>query len=120
MRLEFERRLRGVRDARELYTQRRESLEKANLELSAARATANESMAILDPANLASKPYKGGRSKVAFAGGFVTLILALGYAVARVLLDDRVHDPGDLRQLGLRPPLGVVPRISSAPRGRRG
>ena len=120
VRLEFERRLRGVRDARELYTQRRESLEKANLELSAARATANESMAILDPANLASKPYKGGRSKVAFAGGFVTLILALGYAVARVLLDDRVHDPGDLRQLGLRPPLGVVPRISSAPRGRRG
>jgi uncharacterized protein involved in exopolysaccharide biosynthesis len=120
LRLEFERRLRAVRDARELYAQRRETLEKANLELSAAQAAANESMAILDPANLPTKPFKGGRSKIALGGGVLSLVLAIAYALASVLFDDRVRDASDLRQLGLRPPLGVVPRISSAPRGRRG
>jgi uncharacterized protein involved in exopolysaccharide biosynthesis len=120
LRLEFERRLRAVRDARELYAQRRETLEKANLELSAAQAAANESMAILDPANLPTKPFKGGRSKIALGGGFLSLILAVAYAVAAVLFDDRVRDVSDLRQLGLRAPLGVIPRISVPPRGRRG
>ena len=120
IRLEFERRLRSVRDARELYTQRREALEKANLELSAAQATASESMAILDPANLPTKPFKGGRTKVALGGGVAALLLGLAYAVARVLLDDRVHDIGDLRQLGLKAPLGAIPHISPTERGRRG
>jgi hypothetical protein len=120
LRLEFERRLRAVRDARELYAQRRETLEKANLELSAAQAAANESMAILDPANLPTKPFKGGRSKIALGGGILSLLLALAYAVASVLFDDRVRDVSDLRQLGLRAPLGVIPRLSLPPRGRRG
>jgi uncharacterized protein involved in exopolysaccharide biosynthesis len=120
VRLEFERRLRAVRDARELYAQRRETLEKATLELSAAQAAANESMAILDPANLPTKPFKGGRSKIAIGGGVFALVLAIAYALASVLFDDRVRDASDLRQLGLRPPLGVLPRPPSAPRGRRG
>jgi uncharacterized protein involved in exopolysaccharide biosynthesis len=121
LRLEFERRLRAVRDAREVYATRRESMEKANLELAAAQAAANESMAILDPANLPTKPYKGGRSKVALGGGVASLLLALAYAVASVLLDDRVRDVSDLKQLGLRVPLGVLPRIASpSARGRRG
>jgi hypothetical protein len=120
LRLEFERRLRAVRDAREVYATRRESLEKANLELSAAQAAANESMAILDPANLPTKPYKGGRSKIALGGGVASLLLAIAYAIASVLLDDRVRDVSDLKQLGLRVPLGVLPRISSTARGRRG
>lgn len=120
VRLEFERRLRAVRDARELYAQRRETLEKANLELSAAQAAANESMAILDPANLPTKPFKGGRSKIALGGGLLSLVIALAYAVASVLLDDRVRDVSDLRQLGLRAPLGVLPRLSSTARSRRG
>ncbi len=120
LRLDFERGLRAVRDAREVYTQRHDSMEKAKLELSAARATANESMSVLDPANLPTKPYKGGRSKVAMGGGLASLIFALAYAVIAVLLDDRVRDASDLRQLGLRAPIGVIPKISSAPRGRRG
>jgi uncharacterized protein involved in exopolysaccharide biosynthesis len=120
LRLELERRMRAVRDAREVYAARREALEKANLELSAAQAAANESMAILDPANLPTKPYKGGRSKIAFGGGFASVLIALAYAVAAVVLDDRVRDVSDLKQLGLRAPLGVIPRIRPVSRGRRG
>jgi capsular polysaccharide biosynthesis protein len=77
-------------------------------------------MAILDPANLPTKPYKGGRSKIALGGGVASLLLAVAYALAAVLLDDRVRDVSDLKQLGLRIPLGVLPRIPSTARGRRG
>jgi capsular polysaccharide biosynthesis protein len=41
----------------------------------------------------------------------VGIILALGYAAARVLFNDRIIDQGDLEALGIIPVLGTVPQL---------
>jgi Mrp family chromosome partitioning ATPase len=79
-----------------------------------ADATAKQSqneMQILEPAYRPMRPDRG-RGRIFFAGAAVALFLALGYAAARVLLNDIVLDEGDIAALGGPPMLVAVPHLS--------
>ncbi|MDI1437019.1 hypothetical protein [Polyangium sorediatum] len=82
----------------------------ASLSASAAEEEAQEALVVVDPAYLPVKPDRG-RGRVFFAGSFVALFLALGYAGARVLLCETILDEGDVEALGEPPLLVSVPHI---------
>ncbi|MDI1444740.1 hypothetical protein [Polyangium sp. 6x1] len=82
----------------------------ASLSASAAEEEAQEALVVADPAYLPVKPDRG-RGRVFFAGSFVALFLALGYASARVLLCETILDEGDVEALGEPPLLVSVPHI---------
>lgn len=82
----------------------------ASLSASAAEEEAQEALVVVDPAYLPVKPDRG-RGRVFFAGSFVALFLALGYASARVLLCETILDEGDVEALGEPPLLVSVPHI---------
>jgi uncharacterized protein involved in exopolysaccharide biosynthesis len=110
---EYERLGRTVRLARENYAERKVDLDKARLALNVTSASAGDSLTVLDPAYLPMTPSKGGRSKTAMMGGVVALIVAILYAVARVLFNDTLIDQADVEALRLIPVLGVLPKLPS-------
>lgn len=71
-----------------------------------------EEMQILEPAYLPTRPDRG-RGRVFFAGVTVAFFLAFGYAAARVLLDDKLLDEGDVAALGGPAVLVSMPRLPS-------
>jgi hypothetical protein len=115
---EYERLGRTVRLARETYSERKVDLDKARLAVNVASASAGDSLTVLDPAYLPMTPSKGGRSKTAMMGGAVALIVAILYAIARVLFNDTLIDQADVEALRLIPVLGVLPRIGSPGSGK--
>lgn len=76
-----------------------------------ARQNQNE-MQILEPAYRPMRPDRGGRTRIFFAGAAVALFLALGYAAARVLLNDTLLDEGDIAAIGGPPMLVAVPHLT--------
>jgi Mrp family chromosome partitioning ATPase len=89
----------------------------ADLSADAVARQGHEAMEILEPAYLPTRPDRG-RGRVFFAGAAITLFLALAYAAARVLLDDRLRDEGDVAALGGPPVLVAMPRLPE-PAARR-
>src|SRR6185369_14715760 len=73
-------------------------------------------LAILDPASRPGLPLIDVRKKVAIAGVFLSLLLAVGAAVLRARADDRIHDTADAEWLGGKPVLVLLP---APPRERR-
>jgi len=114
---EWQRNLRAMNDARAHHDDVKMRTERAKLALEAARAQASERMAVVDPPYRPTHPAKGGRTNTALAGMALALLLAIGWATARVTLDDRVFDARDVEALGVAPLLGVIPKIAPA-RGR--
>ncbi len=82
----------------------------ASLGTNAAEQEAEEGLVVVDPAYLPVKPDRG-RGRVFFAGSFVALFVALGYAGSRVLLCETIFDEGDVEALGEPPLLVSVPHI---------
>ncbi len=78
----------------------------------AERKTASE-MQVLDPAYLPTRPDKG-RGGVFLVGSFMAILFAFGLSGARVLLDDRLHDEGDVVSAGGPQVLVTLPRIPPA------
>ena len=113
---EWQRLLSVLHDERVEHDDLKLRLERARLAANAAEATGGDQMTVIDPAYKPLSPSKGGRTKTALAGGFMTMILALCYAFARVLTNDTLFDAADVEALRMIPVLGVVPKIrASAP-----
>jgi capsular polysaccharide biosynthesis protein len=89
-------------------------LERARLSANAAEATGGDQMTVIDPAYKPLSPSKGGRTKTALAGGTLTIILAICYAFARVLMNDTIFDSADVEAMHLIPVLGVLPKVRSS------
>jgi Mrp family chromosome partitioning ATPase len=85
--------------ARERLRTIQTSARAAELSRDAVAKQGRAEMMILEPAYLPSRPDRG-RGRVFFAGAAMTLFFALGYAAARVLLDDALLDEGDVAALG--------------------
>jgi Mrp family chromosome partitioning ATPase len=101
--------------ARDHFRKAQDKERVASLSATAAEREGEEELVIVDPAYLPEKPDRG-RGRVFFAGSFVALFLALGYAGARVLLCDTVFDEGDVETLGGPPLLVSLPHIAEPAR----
>lgn len=108
---DWQRLLRALNEARSHHDDLKARAERAKLALAAARAQANERMAIVDPPYRPTHPSKGGRTNVALAGLGMTWLLAIGYGTMRVTFDDRLIDADDVEALGVTQVLGVVPKL---------
>lgn len=108
---DWQRLLRATSDAKSAHDDIVRRLDSASLRASAAEATGDAQMEIIDAAYKPTRPTRGGRTNVALAGLACALFIALGYAFARVLTDDTLIDAQDLEMLGVVPTLGVIPRL---------
>ena len=117
---DWQRLLRALSESKAHHDDLNLRVERAKLALEATRAQASERMAVVDPPFRPTHPAKGGRTNVAIAGLAMACLLAMGYATARVSLDDTLVDVDDVEALGLAPVLGVVPaaRPDSAKKAR--
>lgn len=114
---EWQRLLRSVTDAKAEHETLRRRMEQANLEKSAVEATGSDQLEIIEPAYKPVRPSRGGRTKVALLGLVCSIIVAVCYAGARVVTDDRILDASDVEALGEVPLLGVIPRIEASDGG---
>ncbi|MDC3960330.1 hypothetical protein KEG38_41135 [Polyangium jinanense] len=96
--------------ARENFRKVQEKERGASLTATAAEEEAEAALVIADPAYLPVRPDRG-RGRVFFAGSFLAMFLALGYAGSRVLLCETILDEGDVEALGEPPLLVSVPHI---------
>ena len=118
---EWQRLLSALHDERVEHDDLKLRLERARLASNAAEAAGGDEMTVIDPAYKPLTPSKGGRTRTALAGGFLTLILAAAYAFARVFMNDTLFDSADVEALNLIPVLGVLPKVRpSAPPGPPG
>jgi uncharacterized protein involved in exopolysaccharide biosynthesis len=108
---EWQRLLSTLHDVRVEHDDLKQKLERAKLSASAAESQGGDTMTVIDPAYLPLHPSKGGRTKTALTGGILALILALGYAFARVLFNDTIIDSADVEAMNLLPVLGVLPKV---------
>ncbi|MEO6419710.1 MAG: hypothetical protein ABIP39_09905, partial [Polyangiaceae bacterium] len=86
-------------------------MERAKLHASAAEATSGDQMEVIDPAYKPTRPARGGRTNAALVGGAIALIVSIGYAFMRVLLNDTIIDAADVEALQLIPVLGIMPML---------
>ncbi|UQA56650.1 CpsD/CapB family tyrosine-protein kinase [Polyangium aurulentum] len=84
----------------------------ASLSVAAAERESQEELVVVDPAYVPVRPDKG-RGRVFFAGSFVALFFALGFAGARVMLNDTLFDEGDVEAVGGPPLIVALPHISA-------
>lgn len=85
--------------AREKLEAIQQTSRNADLSADAVARQGHEEMQILEPAYLPTRPDRG-RGRIFFAGAAIAILLAVGYAAARVLLDDTILDEGDVTALG--------------------
>lgn len=83
----------------------------ADLSADAVAKQGREEMQILEPAYLPMRPDRG-RGRVFLIGATITVFLAVGWAAARVLLDDTLRDAGDLIAVGGPPVLVLMPHAA--------
>jgi Mrp family chromosome partitioning ATPase len=86
----------------------------ADVSADAVEKQSQEEMQILEPAYLPTRPDRG-HGRVFFAGAALALLLALGYAAGRVLLNDTLLDEGDVIALGGPQVLVTLPDLPTAP-----
>jgi Mrp family chromosome partitioning ATPase len=100
--------------AREKLHTIQQNARAADLSADAVARQGHEEMQILEPAYLPTRP-EHGRGRVFFAGAAIAIFLALGSAVARVLLDDTLLDEGDVAVLGGPAVLVSLPHLAAPP-----
>ena len=86
----------------------------ADISADAVEKQSQEEMQILEPAYLPTRPERG-HGRVFFAGATLALLLALGYATCRVLLNDTLLDEGDVLALGGPQVLVTLPERPEPP-----
>ncbi len=86
----------------------------ADISADAVEKQSQEEMQILEPAYRPTRPDRG-RGRVFFAGATFALLLALGYAAGRVLLNDTLLDEGDVIALGGPQVLVALPDLPTSP-----
>ncbi len=96
--------------ARDAFRKAEDKERAARLLATSAEREVQESLIIADAAYRPVHP-ESGRGRVFFAGAFIAIFIALGYAGARVLLCDTLFDEGDVIALGGPGLLVSVPHI---------
>jgi Mrp family chromosome partitioning ATPase/uncharacterized protein involved in exopolysaccharide biosynthesis len=86
----------------------------AEISADAVARQGHEEMQILEPAYVPLRPDRG-RGRVFFISATIALFFAVGYAAARVLLNDTLLDEGDVAALGGPPVLVAMPRLPVPP-----
>jgi hypothetical protein len=108
---DWQRLLRALNEAKSHHDDIKLHAERAKLAVEAARAEANERIAVVETPFRPTHPSKGGRANAMLAGIAMSWLLAVGYAGMRVALDDRLFDADDIDALALLPVLGVIPAL---------
>jgi len=108
---EWARLLRATSDAKAQLDEIQRRGQRARLYVSAAEATGDTQMEIIDPAFKPTRPARGGRTNAALAGFGVAAVVAMAYAFGRVVTNDTIFDAADVEALNVIPVLGVVPRL---------
>ncbi len=107
---EFQRLMQSYKDAKSRVESKQQTYETMRTSAAAAVSKSSEIMSVAEPAMRPFQPTKGrGQSFIMVAS--VGIILALAYAAARVLFNDRIIDQGDLDALAIIPVLGIVPQL---------
>jgi capsular polysaccharide biosynthesis protein len=106
--------LRATSDAKAAHDEIQRGAERAKLHASAAEATSGDQMEVIDPAYKPTRPARGGRTNAALIGAAIALIVSVGYAFLRVLLNDTIIDAADIEALQLIPVLGIMPRLPAS------
>lgn len=109
----FQKLLRAAQETKAQQDDLKQQLDRAKLDLARELAKSSDAMSIRENAYRPLRPSKGGRTRVAMAGGALAALIAILYAAARVLFDDRLIDAADVDALGLIPVLGVLPRVAA-------
>ncbi|HWL88451.1 MAG TPA: hypothetical protein VNO21_21760, partial [Polyangiaceae bacterium] len=112
---EWQRLLRETSDAKSAHDDLARRMDRASLRASAAEATGDAQMEIIDPAYRPTRPARGGRTNAALVGLGLTMFLAVGYAFARVATNDTLIDAYDVELLRLIPVLGTIPKLPPSP-----
>jgi len=112
---EWQRLLRATSDAKSTHDDLARRNDRASLRASAAEATGDAQMEIIDPAYRPTRPARGGRTNAALIGLSLTMFVAIGFAFARVATNDTLIDAYDLELLRLIPVLGTIPKLPPSP-----
>jgi uncharacterized protein involved in exopolysaccharide biosynthesis len=72
---------------------------------------------IHDPATLAGSPLQSRRRRIAMGGFVLACLVAVGTALGRAMLSDRIFDRSDVINLGGAPVLAVIPPVPRRLRG---
>ncbi len=112
---EWQRLLRETSDAKSAHDDLARRMDRASLRASAAEATGDGQMEIIDPAYKPTRPARGGRTNAALVGLGLTMFLSVGYAFARVATNDTLIDSYDVELLRLIPVLGTIPKLPPSP-----
>jgi Mrp family chromosome partitioning ATPase len=87
----------------------------ADISADAVEKQSQEEMQILEPAYRPTRPDRG-RGRVFLVGALIALMLACGYASARVFLNDTLLDESDVLAIGAPPVLVMFPVIADPPK----
>ncbi|WP_394843234.1 hypothetical protein LZC95_40060 [Pendulispora brunnea] len=112
---EWQRLLRATSDAKSSHDDLARRMDRASLRASAAEATGDAQMEIIDPAYRPTRPARGGRTNAALIGLSLTMFLAVGFAFARVATNDTLIDAYDVELLRMIPVLGTIPKLPPSP-----
>ncbi|WP_394832699.1 hypothetical protein LVJ94_39965 [Pendulispora rubella] len=112
---EWQRLLRATSDAKSSHDDLARRMDRASLRASAAEATGDAQMEIIDPAYRPTRPARGGRTNAALIGLSLTMFLAVGFAFARVATNDTLIDAYDVELLRMLPVLGTIPKLPPSP-----
>lgn len=96
--------------ARDHFRKTQDKERLAQLAKDAAEREREEELVVVDPAYYPVRPDRG-RGRVFFAGSFLAFFFALGYAGTRVLVDETLHDEGDIEALSGPSLLVTVPHV---------
>lgn len=114
---DWQRLLRTLADAKSQRDVVKQRFESAQLAANGAEVGKGDIVSIVEPAFRPLRPSKAKRLMIALAGGFSSVAAALCWILARIALDGRIFDQGDIEALGVAPVMGVIPTVAqpSAP-----
>jgi Mrp family chromosome partitioning ATPase len=112
---DWQRLLRTLADAKSQRDVVKQRFESAQLAANGAEVGKGDIVSIVEPAYRPLRPSKAKRLAIALTGGFSSLAAALCWILARIALDGRIFDQGDVEALGVAPVLGVIPTVAQSP-----
>lgn len=111
---EWQKFIRQLGEAKKRHDELKGKAEAMALAVKSSEASKAAFVSIIEPAYRPTKPVKGRRAMTALLGLASALAFAMLWVIARIMLEDRVSDAGDIDSLGLAPSLGTLPHIGGA------
>jgi Mrp family chromosome partitioning ATPase len=109
---EWQRLLRTLGEAKTKHDAVVKRYETVQFNLKSSEVAKGDLVTVIEPAYRPMKPSKSRRWLIAILGAFSSIAAGLAWIFARVRLDGRILDAGDVEELRLGPVLGAVPRAA--------